>query len=234
MQGISKQGEDTAKKIVNVFETGRAAGDYGMAVLLHDGAGISYGRSQATDKGGNLDRIVYRYLDLGGSLGDQLRPHLNRLDTNETAKVDPDNPPGWAKDLMELLREAGEDPKMRQAQDEVFDEQYWVPAANQAVAMQLVEPLSWAVVYDSTIHSGPNGVSRIRPLFPEMPPSRGGDERAWTRAYVAARYAWLAGHSRLAVRNTVYRMQAFQSLMDAGKWSLALPVHIPRPSVTIR
>ena len=51
--------ERIIKMIVNTFETGEPEGNYGLAVLLQDGAGISYGRSQATDRGGNLDAIVY-------------------------------------------------------------------------------------------------------------------------------------------------------------------------------
>lgn len=232
---ISDDAERMIKCIVNTFETGKPEGDYGLAVLLHDNAGITYGRSQATDGGGGLDAIVYRYLDLGGGAhGDALRPYLERLDSDETAKVDPAKPPKWVKDLMALLSDAGDDPLMQRAQDEVFDENYWLPAAHQAQAMQLTDPLSWAVVYDSTIHSGPRGVGRIRRLFPEMPPSRGGDERAWTRAYVAARYAWLASHPWHAVRQTVYRMRSFQDLIDKDAWQLESPVRLLKPRRTIK
>ena len=222
------------KQVVNVFETGKADGDYGMAVILEDGAGISYGRSQATDGGGNLDRIVYAYLDAGGRFAEDLRPFLDRLANNDSARVNPASPPKWTRDLMNKLAEAGRtDPIMQNVQDAVFDEAYWLPALNQATTMQLELPLSLAVVYDSTIHSGPNGVARIRRMFPELPPSRGGDERAWTSAYVRARYAWLATHSRYAVRQTTYRMQAFCQLIGEENWTLTTPFTIPRPRVTI-
>lgn len=222
------------KSIVNVFETGRAEGDYGAVALLDDGAGISYGRSQATDGGGNLDRIVWRYLDLGGRFGEQLRPFLEILGSDASTRVDPDDPPAWVTEVMDLLAAAGrEDPLMQQAQDEVFDQRYWVPAERWATEMQLVLPLSWAVVYDTVIHSGPGGVWWIRRLFPDLPPSRGGTEKSWTRAYVRARYAWLAGHERLAVRRTVYRMSAFLSLIAEPNWDLEPPVTIPHPAVVI-
>lgn len=216
----------TIKQIVNVFETGKAKGDYSAAALLPDGAGISYGRSQATDGGGNLDRIVYRYLDLGGELGEELRPYLDELVDNATTRVDVRNPPAWVKELMELLAKAGEDPIMRKAQDAIFDEEYWEPAVNQAKAMQLELPLSWAVVYDTCIHSGPGGVARIRRRFPEVPPSRGGDEMAWTRAYIRARYAWLSGYPNPLVRKTVYRMKTFLQLIEADNWHLERPLRV--------
>lgn len=222
------------KQIVNVFETGKAHGDYGLAVVLDDGAGISYGRSQATDGGGNLDRIVYAYRDAGGEYADALRPYLDRLANDASARVDPASLPEWTVDLMNLLAKAGRtDPIMQNVQDAIFDEAYWLPAVNQADEMQLELPLSLAVVYDSTIHSGPFGVARIRRMFPEMPPSRDGDERAWTTAYVRARYAWLANHPRYAVRQTVYRMRAFLQLIEDNNWNLEVPFTIPRPRVTI-
>ncbi|MCB9676433.1 MAG: chitosanase [Alphaproteobacteria bacterium] len=218
---------DVIKRIINVFETGRAEGDYGAAVLLRDGAGISYGRSQATDGGGNLDRIVYRYLDLGGTFADALRPFLDELDSDATTRVDPDAPPAWTRELMALLSRAGnEDPLMRQAQDEIFDQEYWVPAERQASEMKLRHPLSYAVVYDTCIHSGPRGIVRIRRTFPELPPSRGGDEKAWTVAYARARYAWLASYPVPAVRKTLYRMKTFLALAEAGNWTLDPPFKV--------
>ena len=46
------------KSIVSVFETGKAEGDPAAVVVLPDGAGISYGLHQATDRAGSLDEIV--------------------------------------------------------------------------------------------------------------------------------------------------------------------------------
>jgi chitosanase len=50
----------------------------------------------------------------------------------------------------------------------------------------------------SFIHSG-SILWLLRQKFSENPPSLGGKEKAWVSAYVKARHAWLAGHSRRIV-----------------------------------
>ncbi len=121
---------------------------------------------------------------------------------------------------------------MRKAQDSIFDERYWVPATGHANSMGLVLPLSWAVIYDTCIQSGPDGVARIRRLFPEAPPIRGGKEEAWTRAYVAAREAWLGSHSNPSVRRSAARMRTFRNLIDEGNWQLETPLQVMKWQVT--
>lgn len=212
--------------IVNTFETGVPEGGYDAVTILRDGAGISYGRSQATDGGDNLDHIVYRYFDLGGRYSEELRAFVDELEADATTTVDPANPPPWCRALMALLQAAGSDPIMRRAQDEIFDERYWVPAENQSRSMGLVLPLSWAVVYDTCIHSGPAGLARIRKLFAEVPPSNQGDEKSWTSAYVAARERWLANHPKVVLHPTTYRMRTFRALIAAGNWDLVPPFKV--------
>lgn len=221
-----------AQAIVNVFETGTPAGDYSACTILDDGAGISYGRSQSTDGGGALDEIALRYVDARGRCSERLRPFLPRLAANETRALtpspspstDPDLP-SWARELCAALVDAGADPVMRTVQDQVFDERYWAPAASQCAAMYLSLPLSWAVVYDTAIQSGPGGIARMRLLFPEVPPARGGDERAWTRAYIAARRKWLTSRGGI-VAKTVYRSATFEVLVAANNWELGTPLRV--------
>lgn len=221
--------------IVGVFETGKAGGgDYSAVTILHDGAGVSYGKHQATDRSDSLDAIVLRYLDLGGMFADELMLYLDRLERDVTAGVDPDDPPDWVIDLMDLLKRAGdEDPLMKQAQDQVFDVKYWQPASDQATAMQLQLPLSWLIVYDSTIQSGVNGVANIRKKFSAMPPSKDGDERTWATAYLNARKTWLLSSSKEAVRKSVYRVNSMLELTNDGNWELEVPLTLLAPKVTV-
>lgn len=230
---MTEEGKRAIQAIVNVFETGRAAGDYAAATILRDGAGISYGRSQATDAGGNLDAIVHRYFDLGGRYAPQLAPFVPRLAANETARVDPASPPDWCRELLRLLRAAGsEDETMRRAQDQIFDEAYWVPAVQHCESMRLVHALSWAIVYDTCIHSGPGGVPRMRARFAEVPPSRGGEEKGWAKAYVKARREWLASSPNALVRKTTYRMDTFDQLISQDRWELTVPFTVRGVRIT--
>ncbi len=222
---ISKSQKHAIDCILSIFETGKVptAASYSTCTILRDGAGISYGKHQATDNAGSLDKIVQKYIAAGGVHADKLKAYLPQLAANETAKLNPSAPPDWAKNLVSLLKEAGADPKMQAAQDEVFDENYWNPAVTHAKAIGLTTALGYAVVYDTCIHSGPGRVATHRAAFPQKSPANGGDEKEWVRAYVGARKAWLAGSSNALVQRTVYRMETFEGLMAVGNWSLATP-----------
>lgn len=211
----------TIKKIIEVFETGKLSKNYGIVTILPDGAGISYGSNQYTDKSNSLDDVVMRYLDKCGTYSQQLSGYLHYLQKDATTVLSGSNLPQWTVELMNLLKEAGDkDPKMGLAQEEIFDENYWQPAMSHVNAMRLTLPLSIAVVYDTCIHSGPGGVNTIRKLFPEYPPSRNGDEKKWTEAYVKARKSWLLNFKNETVRKTIYRQDCFLELIKQGNWHL--------------
>ena len=225
------RGKRAIQAIVSIFETGHSHGDPSAVAILPDGAGISYGMHQGTDRSDTLDEIVVRYLDRGGS-ATALADYLPRLDRDETTTIDPRNPPQWVRTLVRLLQRAGEDETMRQAQEEVFDERYWEPCERICRAAGLRHPLSWAVVYDTCIQSGPGRVAKHRARFREMPPSRGGCEKAWTRAYLAERLRWLQTYQSRnprtteLVRSTVYRPLALLELAGAGRWELRPPFRV--------
>lgn len=230
---LSLEEKRKAQDIVGVFETGKAGGgDPSTVTILPDGAGITYGKHQATDHRNTLDSIVLEYIGQGGVHAECLRGYLPYLARNSSVSEDPRHPSEEARGLMAVLAEAGKDIAMRRAQDAVFDRLYWDPMVALAKSLRLVEPLTYAVLYDTTVHSGLGGIDTIRVRFREVPPSRGGEEHAWTRAYVEARRAWLAGfvgkspaHTG-AVRATVYRMDTFRELLRNENWGLNKPIRI--------
>lgn len=214
--------------VLSIFETGRipTPAAYSTCAILPDGAGISYGKHQSTDRGGTLDKIVDLYIQKGGKHAAELKQFVPKLALNESAKVDPKNIPSWAKYLMGVLKTAGADPVMQECQDVIFDSDYWVPAVGHANTLGIKSALGHLVVYDTCIHSGPGGVAIIRSRFPELPPSKGGDEKAWVQAYVNARRGWLAGNKNPIVQRTVYRMDAFNDLIKSGNWDLNTPLTV--------
>jgi len=187
----------TCWSITHIFETSKARGDYSALAVLDDGAGISYGVSQATDGSGALDKLP-----------------------------DPSCPLKHDNDFRQLLVDAGTDPVMRQTQDEVFSELYWEPAVAQGDALGLVEPLSFACLYDLAIQSGHGRLSRLRRKFPQYPPVRGGQERSWVYALNNARHEWLGLLRSSAARASVYRTRSLRVLMDDECWDLALPLDV--------
>jgi chitosanase len=233
---VTKEQKYVIDSVLSIFETGRIPSkeSYQTCTILSDGAGISYGKHQATDRAGSLDKIVQLYVDKRGALSSELQPYMQRLAQNETAKVDPKKPPMWAQKLIEILKRAGAEPLMQECQDEVFDSGYWIPAMGHFQNIGLKTALGALVVYDTCIHSGPGGVANIRVLFPEAAPSRGGDEKKWVAAYIEARRGWLSRNRNPLVQKTVYRMDALKDIVESKNWDLAIPlkvrgVTIPKP-----
>lgn len=222
--------------IVSTFETGDPYGGYDVVAILDDKGGISYGKHQATDGGDNLDLMCFRYVDRGGIYANELEPYLPRLNNDETTKFNSKNYPQWAADLMDILARAGrDDPLMRQVQDEVFGEKYWNPTQQHCTDMQLKAPLSWCLIYDTCIQSGPGKVTELRKKFPEVPPSRGGEEQKFSRAFADARYTWLANYvgkddaQTKVVRGSARRVARLIDLMASDNWRLKTPFTIGEP-----
>jgi len=209
----------TAQAIVNVFETGSPAGDYAaVTVLPGDGGHLTYGRAQTTLASGNLHLLIEAYCAApDAALADELRPYLPRMRAVDLA-LDHD------LRLHGLLEQAGRDPAMRDVQDAFFDRVFWTPAARAARDLGLVDPLAAAVVYDSKVHGSWTLVRNRVTAERGRPDALGG--RAWIDAYVRARRRWLAEHLNRLLRRTVYRMDAFRTLLEARNWALELPITV--------
>lgn len=226
MSLITSEQKRVIDSVLSINETGKLPSPtaYSTVTILKDGAGISYGKHQSTDRSGSLDAIVMRYLDLNGSLENSFLPYMAKLSANFSSKVDPSNPPADVKALMKLLSDAGKDPIMQRAQDEIFDEQYWVPCLQRGAAMKLVLPFSYLALYDTCIHSGPGRIDALRKVFSERPPATGGDEKAWTIAFLNARYAWLKSYPNPLVQRSAERVTAILKIASAGNWNLETPL----------
>lgn len=206
-----------AKAIVNIFETGEVLGDYGQVTLIPGDSGhLTYGRSQTTLASGLLHDLLARYVGQAGALfAGRLRPFLPRLAGRD---VGLDHDAGFHN----LLRAAADDPVMRQVQDVFFDSAFWRPALHDAQALGFELPLSVAVVYDGRVHGSWDRLRDETDAGDGTVQALG--ERRWIGAYVARRRNWLATNQRQDLRATVYRMDAFQRLIDQDRWDLALPL----------
>lgn len=225
----SKSQKHVIDCVLSIFETGRVptAASYSTCSILADGAGISYGKHQCTDKAGSLDLVVKKYIELGGAHAAALQGYLPYLAAN-TSSTEPPKGPYKAETtaLINLLKTAGADPVMHRAQDEVFDSVYFAPAVNHANSAGVTKALSLLVIYDTCIHSGPGGVTMIRNKFAAKSPANGGSEEEWVKAYLNARRAWLAASSNALVQKTVYRMDSLMELVNAGNWDLKTPLKV--------
>jgi chitosanase len=205
-----------AEAIVNIYETSRVRGNYGLVTLIPGDTGhLTYGRSQTTLASGNLFLLLKAYSQASdASLGQELAAFLPRVEATDLS-LDHD------QDFRRLLGTAGDDPVMQREQDAFFDRVYWAPAVTSANFIGATTALGTAVVYDSRVHGSWH---RIR----DRTIDRHGKlvdlgEEVWITHYVAERHHWLANHSNSILHATVYRMEGFKGLMDAGKLDLALP-----------
>jgi chitosanase len=208
-----------ALAIVNIFETGSVRGDYADVTLIPGDTGqLTYGRTQTTLASGNLYLLVKDYTDRSdGAYCEALKPYLGRLE---------DCDPSLNHDaaFRGLLADAGEDPVMRDAQDDFFDRVYWQPALHSADAIGAKLPLSAAIVYDSTVHGSWAQVRDLtRERYGEL--ARIG-EKTWMSRYVDVRRNWLAASANAILHKTLYRMDAFADIIRSGNWSLRLPFSV--------
>ena len=205
-----------ARAIVNIFETGEVRGDYSAVTLLPGDTGrLTFGRAQTTLGSGNLHLLISRYCGVAGArFGARLRPWLTALATRNPAA-------DTGQKLHNLLRASADDPVMRDVQDAFFDEVYWEPAARAATRLGIRSPLGTAVVYDSWVHGS---WALLRDRTNATGTISGQGEHDWVQRYVRHRREWLATHANALLRNTVYRMDAFQRLIDQDAWGLQLPL----------
>ena len=213
--------QSTARAIVNVFETGRVAGNYAaVGVLKGDSWHISYGRSQAALGSGVLFALLDAYCqNPTAKYAADLRVSLPRV-KNKDFTLDADQP---FRALLKLA--ATDDATMRLTQDQFFDSRYLAPACRDADTLGIGEPLGVTVIYDSHIQGGwPTLKQRIGPVT-----TRGSKD--WVQRYIALRKSWL-NSLKPPLPTTVYRMDAFDSLVKLEKWNLELPMTVHSVTIT--
>ena len=207
------------QRILNAFEndSGSPETDYKTIYLYHDGNGdrrqVTLARG-FTDDGGNLKRVVDRYIAKGGVLSDYFKTKLKNFGKGI---LDDDS------EFIAKLKEAGDEQVMHEAQDEIFTEAYMRPALIWAEGYGFKEVLSQAVIVDTYLHSG-SMQDYLMSRFPEKKPSFGGDEKKWIKAYLDVRREWLANHSKKILRTTVYRPDFFLAQIKRNNWNLDCPL----------
>jgi chitosanase len=206
-------------QILQAIETGRAAGDYGLVSLMHDGEGdrlqVTLG-IQFDEASGDLQKVLSAYCQKGGPAADHLSHFIakvNRFASNSATVLAHD------QNFQSILRSLGAEPAMRAAQDEIFDSETWGPAKKWFDSEGFTLPLSMLVIDDSFLQSG-SILSFLRERFEEVPPARGGDEKAWIRAYTEVRHKWLSSSNNTALRNSSYRTRFYLSLLELEDWNL--------------
>jgi chitosanase len=223
---LTPRQKQTAQAIVNIFETSQVPGEYSkLTVTAGDPGHLSFGRSQATLASGNLGDLLQRYCaSPNARFGERLATYLSRFTARDLSLDDDTN-------VQNVLRASADDKLMRETQDQLFDEAFWQPAERASEVIGITSALGVAVVYDSMVQGSWNMV-RDRTIAKSGDPKATG-ERAWIRAYVSERRAWLDESQYDSVRTSVYRTDELRRLIDGGYWDLGLPLVVRAKTISI-
>ena len=154
---VDAKSKELISNMVGVFETGKVGGDP-SAVQDKDSGIISYGKHQCTlsSKESSLEKVLDRYMELAPKSENtkKLEEHMGAVrNKNESLRNN--------EEFKTLLKEAGKDPLMGQAQEEVFDKLYWKPAMQAADKAGITSPLGCALLTDTAVNSGPENLNTI-------------------------------------------------------------------------
>lgn len=216
--------------ITSVFESGSAAGDP-SAYQTADAGIISYGKHQAALASGALYRVVQRYIACSRSqtsreLEREFAPRIAARDASLRGD----------RRLRRLLREAAAEPEMEQAQDDVFETDYYQPSVTLARRHNVGTPLGLACVYDTMVQGG------LSQLLSQVTEQLGGVvgemghaglivESAWLTQFLALREQRLmrlaessaaAGDqlSANALRTSTFRVREYRKLLEGNNLAL--------------
>ncbi|MBO0716273.1 MAG: chitosanase, partial [Rhizobiales bacterium] len=194
---------------------------------LNDGRGFTAGRAGFVTREGDLLQVVEVY--------DRLRPN-NRLsgflpilqEARGTASTQ------GLEDLPAAWKKAASDPLFREAQDQVSDKLYYVPAMRAADDLRLQSPLARVALYDASIQHGAGddsdslgAIIQAATRAAQGPPAKAGEER-WLAAFLTARKKILLNaadpETRAAWRQSVGRVDEQLRLLKEGNLRLSRPL----------
>jgi hypothetical protein len=195
---------------------------YGYIEDIGDGRGYTCGLVGFTTADGDLLDVINAYDTL--EPGNQLQTTLKNNGEGSSAGSQANSLLGTSfKTRWTSLNST--DPLLRQAQRQIRDSEYWLPALTQALADQ-VQGLGLAILYDISVNHGPGTdpqsfggiVATAQAVAP--PPSAGGSESAYLTALVNARKQVLI---ETGDYQTDGRVQAHLSLIQSGNLKLVAP-----------
>lgn len=168
-----------------------------------------------TQDGGNLWKVIQRYIDKGGLLSKFFSGYKSKMKNADL----------WAdKTFLSNLVKAGQEKVMKQAQDEIFEEVYLFPALKWADKNGFKTVLSKCVIIDSYLHSGQMTPFLIK-KFSEKTPTYGGNEKKWITSYLSERLLWFKRSTGL-LKTCVFRPHFFLEEIKKNNWSLNCPLTV--------
>jgi len=228
---LSPAQKKRADMLISIFENSTLELQYSYIEDLHDGRGFTAGRAGFCSGCGDLLQVVGRYTKVKPE--NPLAKYLPRL--LELAKLHSSSTEGL-NGFPDAWEKAAQDPLFREAQDNVSDKFYYLPALKHAVRLGLEKDFSRIALYEAAIQHGtgddPDGLPSMikRASLAAKPPAAGGDERAWLEQFLKIRRAALAHASDPATSaawaESVGRADAMLAIFASGNMDFSGPVTV--------
>ena len=136
---------------IRKHETGSAAGKYATTGDIGDGAGISFGAYQLTEKSGNLKEYVKRLVAITNDpVGREILDEFGDTMFN-----------GSKKKLISYLKETGDTNAGRYVQDSMYKELFLDPAKKLASQFGITDKASISQIVDHSVNAGLGGAKRM-------------------------------------------------------------------------
>jgi len=221
-----------ADQIISVFENDTPVIQYAYAENLNDGRGITAGRAGFTSATGDMLEVVDLYTQLvpDNPLAVYL-PRLRELAAEESGSTE------GLEDLETAWQTAADDTVFQGVQDDVVDEEYYLPAVEHTKELGISYPLSLLNIYDACIQHGdgddPDGLPAIISRTTEEvggTPDDGVDESDWLQAFMDIRRSVLLDpsdqESQEAWSESVGRVDTLVEIFESGNLTLTPPIDI--------
>lgn len=151
--------EDKAS-IGKMVMNSESKGDYGSASVLKDGAGLTAGAYQFTEKSGSLAKMIGNYNKANAEAGDTSRLLDNDL---SSAVANKSMTPEQQKRMAEYIRkQQQENPeRFKAAQDKTFNDEYLDPAIQMASKAGITDKSAIAMFADHYVNGGAGGANNV-------------------------------------------------------------------------
>jgi hypothetical protein len=194
--------DEMKRKIMKIVAQIESRNNYGE-VFIDPGVELSYGLLQTRMKYGGLGRLLRSYINEGGRYVSEMERYIDRVEA-EDRSLEHDS------GFHTLLKRAGADPVMKEAQDEYFSKDYLQRAYDFAEEKEFELPVSQLAIVDTFIHSGSEAPFKWAGITTF--PSDGEDEIDVLRRYLTWRQAWLKRKSAVLAK-TAFRPALYLELL---------------------
>ncbi len=223
---VSQEQKHIFNEFISIFENSSLNLAYDYVEALRDGRGYTAGRSGFTTRDGDLLQVVQLYLKRHpDSDFKDLVPQLILTHQDESGSL------RGLRALPGLWHSAVQDPDFLEAQDEVSDQLYYLPALDWANRLNLSSAVSILCLYDAAIEHGVDGPDGLADMISHVsPPSSYSNELLWLKAFQAVRRAVLMNaadpETRKVWRDSVGRVDALDAVIESGNVNLAVPIAV--------